>query len=199
MNLYGSSGVYCWIKSSNGYGSEETDLATTSALLVLLNLYIPLWISAIFIIIIVVKVIKYVKSSMLQSDLDFVSRLKLYPIVLIVCWTPATINRILSFCTGQDYAWMVCLHIIFSRIEGLLHMIVYGMTGLVQVIIKEKVLKRFFPSQDDKVTAELSQIKFDESRRSSASQDEAETTRALHQRINSYFDRKRSDSNIPTD
>ena len=185
--------MYCWL------GSADDSLKQTIGIMMLINLYIPLLISAIFIIFTVSRVIKYVQTSTMETDLEFVKRLRLYPLVLIVCWSPAAINRVVMYLTGEEYVWLRCFHLFFSRIEGLMHLLVYGMTSLVQMVIKEKIVNRYFHSDNQPTVTELSQMGFQDSRRSTVSEAEMPTSRELHERINSFFERKRIESNIPDD
>ena len=48
-----------------------------------------------------------------------------YPIVLIVCWTAGTFNRIYTIFEEHE-VWMVAIHVFFGGLQGFLNALVYG-------------------------------------------------------------------------
>ena len=131
MGAIGPAGDYwCWINLN------DMELSKAEAL-ILSELYIPLWISAITILFIIYKVIHYIRNATAGVSIAFVNRLKMYPFIMIICWIPPTIHRIYNFCTDRDSTILIYLHIIFTRGEGLLHVLAYGMNESVTILAKE--------------------------------------------------------------
>lgn len=113
--------------------------------------YIPLWIVIVYNLWVYAKVIETVTETMDDVSSDnrtrhvILHRLRMYPFILVLCQTPATIHRIYAF-FGQDETTTFILAIFasfFLLINGLLNAIVYGYTDSVKLSIR----KRLFPQE----------------------------------------------------
>lgn len=57
-----------------------------------------------------------------------IKRLKLYPLILVVCWTWATINRLQNaFSPDNPVFWLYVLQSLFRSLQGLLNCVAYGL------------------------------------------------------------------------
>jgi len=79
-----------------------------------------------------IKVIATVKKLINQeSDKEMVDRvtykLKWYPIIQIICFVPATINRVYDYLTGNESFILTLIQAIFDYSSGFLFAIVYGL------------------------------------------------------------------------
>jgi len=95
---YGQTGGWCWIEAE---ASSDYDAGTMWRFL---TFYAVLWVCIVLNGTLMYKVTRYVRSVVAlaggdpsesaQKMLATASRLKYYPLILIVCWVPGTINRI---------------------------------------------------------------------------------------------------------
>jgi len=79
-----------------------------------------------------IKVIATVKKLINQeSDKEMVDRvtykLKWYPIIQIICFVPATINRVNDYLTGNESFILTLIQTIFDYSSGFLFAIAYGL------------------------------------------------------------------------
>jgi hypothetical protein len=86
-----------------------------------------------------------------QSDastkgmLRVVDRLKYYPMILIVCWTFATINRIYdSIHPRSPSLGLIVMQTIFQTLQGFFNAMVYGLTPSVRNVWRESLAKSNF-------------------------------------------------------
>lgn len=153
-NSYGSTGSWCWIKTTE---QSEFDLGTMWRYLVL---YVPLWLAIAFNIIVYVKIIGVIRrfSAGVHGDLDseetigpsheqqmrmrkFVRRLMWYPAVLILSWMFATVNRVQNAVRPDKPVFaLFLLHACLVRLQGFFNAVVYGTTDTVRVAVLETSL-----------------------------------------------------------
>jgi hypothetical protein len=125
---YGYAGAWCWLNTK--------DLEDTNAWIWSLCIYIFHWSNIIFSIFAVFKSIRYfkirafevVEDNQEQSNFlkNFCIVLKFFPIILIICWVPATINRIYLFATGIENTFLYTIHAFFTSMLGFLNALVYS-------------------------------------------------------------------------
>jgi len=65
-------------------------------------------------------------------------RLKWFPVLLICCYTFATINRIYGAATGDAIYWLTVLHFLGIRFRGFGNFLLYGLSGPVVRALKTK-------------------------------------------------------------
>ena len=130
---YGQSGGWCWIQASG------KDYYKSGTFWRLMTFYVPLWLVIAFNLFVYVSVIRYLRQQvrlMLLPDASstkLVRRLRLYPGILIVCYTFPTINRIYQIITeGKTWAPLVLVSGFTMCITGFLNAIVYGLTDTVR-------------------------------------------------------------------
>ena len=123
-----------------------------------LMFYIPLWIALSFNIYAYVRVVDFVKKYISTTlEVRFVHRLKYYPMVLVICWTFPTINRIYNL-FGDEVRALTYLHVIFGGLQGFMNALVYGGNDQVKQVWKEKIyycLKFSFYSKNVESNGEL--------------------------------------------
>jgi len=56
-----------------------------------------------------------------------INRLKLYPVILIVCWTIGCIYRIILAIGVEDIFWLKIIHTLLSNLNGFFNFLAYGM------------------------------------------------------------------------
>jgi hypothetical protein len=129
---YGPSGGWCWIKATGSDFKSGTFWR-------LMTFYVPLWLVIAFNLFVYVSVIRYLRQQMRlmllpdASSAKLVRRLKLYPGILIVCYTLPTVNRIYQI-IAYGYTWepLVIVSGGTMCITGFLNAIVYGLTDTVR-------------------------------------------------------------------
>ncbi|KAL4453412.1 hypothetical protein ABPG74_017619 [Tetrahymena malaccensis] len=132
LNEYGPQGGWCWIKS-------DSDNKVLSFILVGIEFYIPLWIAFVFNGITIYRVIRYVKSiTQDKNQLKLINRLTLYPLILLVCWSAGTVERVFDF-IGISSEILSYLHIFFGGLQGFFNACVYGLNSNVRKVIRENL------------------------------------------------------------
>ena len=152
-DTYGDSGHECWIKTK--------DISNhLLGFLMLIEFYLPLWISEILMVFFLCRIIRFVKLAVPQESAEIISRLKWYPLILLICWLPASVSRLISFFVDdrQITEILAYIHVVFSSMDGLLHVLVYGLTGPVRVVLKEQVFRCFSSPSEVQKEQELSAI-----------------------------------------
>ena len=77
---------------------------------------------------------------------DMRRRLKVYPLIIIVCYTPLTIIRLLDS-LELDPTWGIYIGLFFFRLSGLVNLIIYGYT--------EEFKKALFPKKEEELGREF--------------------------------------------
>ena len=127
-NSYGPAGAWCWLNTKN--------LDNTMAWLWSLFIYIFNWVNIIFNIFAVSKSLIYFKVRTFElkedklEEVNFLKNfcivLKFFPIILIICWLPATVNRLYLFASGDENTFLYTIHAFFSSLTGFLNCLVYS-------------------------------------------------------------------------
>lgn len=119
-DMYSSAGPYCWINNING-SLEKT-------LLSLFIFYIFCWLTTIFCFYIYSSTIKISQS--LSGDprrtKGFIIRMQMYPIIMLVCFLPISISRVLQFFLLEPPYGFFAFSSFMLRILGLANAITYG-------------------------------------------------------------------------
>ena len=68
------------------------------------------------------------------------SRLRFYPLILVISFVFATANRLYSIISSDqvEVEWLIILHIIFGNLNGFINAGFYGLTKKVQGLIKAR-------------------------------------------------------------
>jgi len=115
-NSYGPASGWCWIKKEEVGGMWR-----------FVTFYLPLWIAGLWILWIYYRTIRQLENSM-QTVLN---RMKYYPLVLLITYFFATVNRVSQLFTDPIFI-LACLHYFFSTLSGLFNCVVYGWTPTVR-------------------------------------------------------------------
>ena len=133
---YGEAQGWCWIQTNGDYYVEGTVWRVVT-------FYLPLWFVIIFNCFVYYKIIKNVKkdANLLGSDTQLaqklVQKLRMYPLILIFCYTLPTINRIYDFIQPHNMNfWLTFTAGVVMCLAGLLNAVVYGFTDTVRTRIK---------------------------------------------------------------
>jgi hypothetical protein len=152
QNYYGYAGYNCWI-------TKEDSLASAYRFV---TLYGWLWMVMVYIIVVYVAVYWHIQSvqkklgeSMSEgsiSNLEIRSnhqamasfnsvarRLMAFPIILFLCWTPATINRIYNQTTDDSSFGLILSHKLGVNLTGLLNGLAYGCSNAMQNELKAAI------------------------------------------------------------
>jgi len=116
---YGPASGWCWISK------EDTGIVWR-----FVSFYVPLWIAGAWILWIYYRTIRQLENSM-QVVLN---RMKYYPMVLLITYFFATVNRIAQIFTEPIFV-LACLHYFFSTLAGFFNCVVYGWTPTVRAEI----------------------------------------------------------------
>jgi len=114
---YGDSGGWCWIK-------DDTDIAVAWRFI---TFYIPLWLAMCYCAWVYWGVRQKVSHNLSTQRGSMKDRIKYYPLVLVICWFWASVNRIEQI-FGPSQFWLFCLHVFFSSLQGAFNAFVYGLT-----------------------------------------------------------------------
>jgi len=132
QDTYGPSGGWCWIQAEGRDYAKGTFWRIAT-------FYMPLWLVIAFNLFVYVSVIRYLRQQvqlMLLPDFSsdkLVRRLRLYPGILIVCYTLPTVNRIYEMFThGYPLIPLAVLSGGTMCMCGFLNSIVYGLTDTVR-------------------------------------------------------------------
>lgn len=127
-NSYGPAGAWCWMNTKNH--------ENVSAWIWSLIIYIFIWGNIIFNIIAIIKSLRYFKIRTFEveeknnEEADFLKNfcivLKFFPIILVICWLPATINRIYLFASHKENTGLYATQAFFSNLTGFLNCTVYS-------------------------------------------------------------------------
>ena len=132
---YGEAQGWCWIVTTGDYHVQGTVWRVVT-------FYLPLWIVIAFNSFVYFKIIKNVKkdASLLGSDLQLaqklIQKLRMYPLILIFCYSVATINRVYDFFSPSMNFWLAFIAAVIMSLCGLLNAVVYGFTDTVRLRIK---------------------------------------------------------------
>mmetsp|Transcript_2135 Transcript_2135/g.7623 ORF Transcript_2135/g.7623 Transcript_2135/m.7623 type:complete len:362 (-) Transcript_2135:29-1114(-) len=128
---YGDSGYWCWIRNNTLSGK----------LLRLVCFYVPLWAAIVFNGVTYFRVVRQLnltlrlvpRSGIQASEFKAVTRLGLYPLILIACWLFPTVNRVQNFIKPDNPLFVLyCLSVVTSCMQGLCNSMAYGLNITVQ-------------------------------------------------------------------
>ena len=115
-NAYGYENGGCWIMS-------------THPSLRFLQFYVPLWIVIGYNVYHMATLVSHLRELTQNADTQFFWRLALYPVILIVCWTPGTVNRIHNSLNPlRPNFGLYVAHAVMGSSQGLLNCLVYGLS-----------------------------------------------------------------------
>lgn len=128
QQAYGNTVGWCWIKN-------EKDVYHWR----LIQFYIPLWIAVFYCMFVYIKVFFRLKESRDAGSSRLMTRIMYYPLVLVVCFGPATIHRLFEFFTQKTSFTLAMFHAVFSSVFGLSNAIVYGLTPVVRERVRDNL------------------------------------------------------------
>ena len=142
-NSYGDSNGWCWIEYDKGVDIMWMIIEFYGPLLILFFVNIYFYYR-------IYKKIWYDSGLDTNSKIirKLLNRLKMYPIVLIICFGPSLFHRIYYLGKGSDNPDVNLIAGCFNALYGFANTMVYGFTGKVRKSLKA-ALGRFFKNQDD--------------------------------------------------
>jgi hypothetical protein len=87
------------------------------------------------------KKLKLVQRQHGIKDDSITSALKYFPLILIICWLPGSLNRILGAFTDPAVGFYV-FHSFFACISGFLNSLAYGFNASVRESIKNCICRK---------------------------------------------------------
>lgn len=120
---FGRTTVWCWISKEAPYGN----------LFRFATFFIPFYIACAIIIFTCASIIVriYYRYQLntdpmeRQRDIHLLRRFYVYPILFLVCYIPATVNRINNWVTGNDVYVLFILHVLTAPTLGTLNAIIF--------------------------------------------------------------------------
>ncbi|EAS07277.1 7 transmembrane receptor (secretin family) protein (macronuclear) [Tetrahymena thermophila SB210] len=107
--------------------------------------YGVLWVSVLFFIFCLIRVYRYIKFVGLERPAaQFYKKLLNFPVIMMICWLPSTINRIIDW-FNEDYSthqWTYFMHICFDILASILNVCIYGFNEQVR-----REFRRYFFSR----------------------------------------------------
>lgn len=119
-NSYGDADGWCWISK---YGDHNKVWGT---FWIMACFYVPLWITIVFIIVIYRRTVR-----VLDRSAENFKRMRWYPLVLIVIYFFATIDRVSQLFGPANYELSV-FRVFFASLAGFFNALIYGWTPAVQ-------------------------------------------------------------------
>eukprot|EP00239_Pterosperma_sp_CCMP1384_P012693 CAMPEP_0197867124 /NCGR_PEP_ID=MMETSP1438-20131217/44587_1 /TAXON_ID=1461541 /ORGANISM="Pterosperma sp., Strain CCMP1384" /LENGTH=444 /DNA_ID=CAMNT_0043485747 /DNA_START=252 /DNA_END=1586 /DNA_ORIENTATION=- len=155
-NSYGPAGAWCWVVARN----------TGDKVLRFITFFLPLWLAIPYntwVYFHVVRMLRYtmmVASSVSEEqralEAKAVARLGYYPVILVLTWTFATLNRIQNFFSPTPIFWLYCAHVITSSLQGFLNAIAYGLNNSVRTACRVALAPHCPCLGDEDITADPS-------------------------------------------
>ena len=100
------------------------------------------WLVIVFDIYAYVCVIKRIKkeftirNTFIDEGRALVKRLRFYPVILVVCYTPITLTRILQTVENRFPEWVILICLVLANLMGIFNAIVYGLNETVRLEFK---------------------------------------------------------------
>lgn len=120
---YGDTGGWCWILPE----------PTINFAWRIVCFYLLLWAVVIYNSVVYYKVYKHFVSRSGEGVNPMISKIKYYPLVLVICFFFDSINAFYEIFTGSDFLlWLQALQVFFASSTGLANAMVYGLTPAVR-------------------------------------------------------------------
>jgi len=119
-NSYGDADGWCWISK---YGDHSVFWGTFWRMVCF---YVPLWITIVFIIIIYRRTLR-----VLERSAESFRRMRWYPMVLIITYFFATVDRVWQLFRDANYELCMC-RVLFVSLAGFFNVLIYGWTPAVK-------------------------------------------------------------------
>lgn len=117
---YGDADGWCWISK---YGEHQKSWGTVWRMICF---YIPLWVTIVFIVVVYRRTLK-----VLDRTGESFKRMRYYPLVLIIIYFFATVDRIWQMFGTANYELCV-FRVFFASLAGFFNALIYGWTPAVQ-------------------------------------------------------------------
>lgn len=127
---YGDSGAWCWIKDG------QADLVWR-----IVTFYGELWLAWVYCFYVYTSVLLKIRRMNPSPDGSLshrrvLMRIMYYPLVLVVCWSAASVNRLYEMISGDKSFEFTVLQVLLSGLFGFCNAVVYGMTPAVRLRVK---------------------------------------------------------------
>mmetsp|Transcript_11467 Transcript_11467/g.42793 ORF Transcript_11467/g.42793 Transcript_11467/m.42793 type:complete len:302 (-) Transcript_11467:593-1498(-) len=162
---YGSTGAWCWIQATPGDQEDPFSRFYVGTFWRFALFYVPIWICIFLNVGIYVYVTRYVNTFGKVSEsrettlklVKLIHRLRFYPLVLVIAWLPATVNRIHdALYPSTPVFWLTMIAVLTKSAQGLLNALTYGFNRTVREAWKQDLFKRWVRHFPDSWTASAS-------------------------------------------
>jgi len=102
-----------------------------------------LWLSTLYSSFVTIYIRKQLKLLPMLDVSSFYSKIKYFPILLIIWWSPPTIDRIIQMAGTEEIFFFDVLHIFCESSYGFCNMMLYAMNPRVKNIIMNKIRRIF--------------------------------------------------------
>jgi len=123
FGVYGPAGGWCWITTDD----EGVILRWTS-------FYGILWFFFAWICYVYISLWWYLRGYPKQDEVRKITRLWVYPVIILFCYGPASVRRIWDQAGSSPPYWLAILHICLSSLHGTLNALAYGRNEDVQLL-----------------------------------------------------------------
>lgn len=123
FGVYGPAGGWCWITKDD----EGVVLRWTS-------FYGILWFFFAWICYVYISLWWYLRGYPKQDEVSKISRLWVYPVIILFCYGPASVRRVWEQAGSSPPYWLAVLHICLSSLHGTLNALAYGRNEDVQLL-----------------------------------------------------------------
>jgi hypothetical protein len=137
-SAYGAAGGICWMKETKEYWR-------------FIAFFVPLWLAVLFNSVVYVRVLRLLHrtvsiagpdDAVAQSIRTMMTRLSIYPFILVAVWLFASISRIYEAATGNQSMALYVLGLGLADMQGFLNALAYGLSGAVRGALKDSFSKR---------------------------------------------------------
>lgn len=136
---YGPASVWCWI-SKNASGGNA---------LRFISFYVPFYASWILILIlyfwthrVAANSFQHMREDEREKSQRQIARLRAYPIIFVILYIPATINRVYGWISNNDIFALFLLHSLTSPAVGFVNSIAYGMDTEIRNFVANSFIRR---------------------------------------------------------
>jgi hypothetical protein len=121
---YGTASVWCWINKQAKFGNVFR----------IITFFVPFYIAFLIIIIsyiwishIATRAYENMRDEEKERSQRQIARLRIYPIIFVILYIPATINRVYNWASQDDIFFLYLLQVLTAPAVGFVNSIAYGM------------------------------------------------------------------------
>lgn len=136
---YGPASVWCWISKQ----------ATGGNALRFVTFFVPFYISWLLILVlyfwthnVAYKSFQHMRDEEKEKSQRQIARLRAYPIIFVILYIPATVNRIYNWASNDDIFFLFILQVLTAPAVGFVNSIAYGMDTEIRNFVANSFIRR---------------------------------------------------------